>query len=111
VDRFSKEGWNVILIDLNKDKGEAKASSNTKLQFLLGDVTNKETWEKALNLAQNDYGRVDVVVNNAGTSTRDIAYHSECSLIARNDTTATRMIFSHPLHFAYAMPTHETAFA
>ncbi|KAJ5814495.1 hypothetical protein N7474_006272 [Penicillium riverlandense] len=65
VDRFSKEGWNVILMDLSKDKGEAKAKAKPKLQFLLWDVTNRETWKEALDWAQNDYGRVDVVVNNA----------------------------------------------
>ena len=66
VDRFSQEGWHVIILDINQDKGELKASRNHYLLFLLGDVTRQETWERALTVAREKFGRLDVVVNNAG---------------------------------------------
>jgi 3-oxoacyl-[acyl-carrier protein] reductase len=66
VDRFSKEGCKVLFIDLNKAKGEAKAEGNQNLHFIFGDVTLRETWEKALSIAQKEYGKIDVVINNAG---------------------------------------------
>lgn len=66
ADRFSSEGCTVILLDLNREKGEAKANRDTNLQFQYGDVTRRETWETALAVARERYGRVDVVINNAG---------------------------------------------
>lgn len=66
VDRFSKEGCKVIFLDVNRVKGEAKAKSDQNLHFIFGDVALRETWEQALSVAQTEYGRIDVVVNNAG---------------------------------------------
>lgn len=66
MDRFSHEGCKVIIIDLDRAKGEKKQRADSNLHFLPGDVTRPETWESALALAQTTYGRVDVVVNNAG---------------------------------------------
>ena len=68
VDRFSTEGFQVIFIDLSQEKGEDKARSNEHLHFISGDVTLKETWEQALRVGEEMFGRVDVVVNNAGKS-------------------------------------------
>lgn len=66
ADRFSNEGCRVIMLDLNKQKGEEKAASDPNLHFLLGDVTRQETWEQALAVARERFSRLDVVVNNAG---------------------------------------------
>lgn len=66
VDRFSQEGWKVILIDLNKSGGEAKAQGDPNLQYVFGDVSKQETWEAVLEIIRNDYQRVDLIVNNAG---------------------------------------------
>ncbi|KAJ5824764.1 Short-chain dehydrogenase/reductase SDR [Penicillium robsamsonii] len=66
ADRFSREGCKVIILDLNQEKGESKQRADSNITFLPGDVTRPETWEKALDLAQTTYGRIDVVVNNAG---------------------------------------------
>lgn len=66
VDRFSKEGCKVIILDINKVKAEAKTKSDPNLHFVFGSVSHRETWEQALSLAQTLYGRIDVVINNAG---------------------------------------------
>ena len=66
MDRFSREGCKVIILDLDQVKGENKQRADQNIEFLLGDVTRQETWQNALALAQTTYGRVDVVVNNAG---------------------------------------------
>lgn len=67
VDKFSQEDWKVIIIDLNRSGGEAKARGDPNLQFVFGDVSKQETWETVLDIIRKDYGRVDVIVNNAGT--------------------------------------------
>lgn len=66
TDRFHQEGYEVIILDINKGKGEQKASDGPNIHFLLGDVTQQDTWEQALALARDRFGRLDVVVNNAG---------------------------------------------
>jgi NAD(P)-dependent dehydrogenase (short-subunit alcohol dehydrogenase family) len=35
------------------------------------DVTKKEDWEKLVKFADEKFGRLDVVVNNAGTTYRN----------------------------------------
>lgn len=66
VDRFHQEKSKVIFIDLNNAKGQAKVADKPELVFLHGDVTRRETWDEVLNLAVSRFGRLDVVINNAG---------------------------------------------
>jgi NAD(P)-dependent dehydrogenase (short-subunit alcohol dehydrogenase family) len=81
VDRYSAEGWKVIIIDLHPGRGEAKAAADSNVDFVCGDVTLRDTWEKALAVA-NGYGRIDLVVNNAGIGhdPRVSPYFSLCTL-------------------------------
>ena len=67
VDRFSREGYKVIFIDLNKAKGEKRAHSDGNIHFICGDVSCRETWEEVLEYSRRRFGRLDIVVNNAGT--------------------------------------------
>jgi NAD(P)-dependent dehydrogenase (short-subunit alcohol dehydrogenase family) len=57
---------------VNQAKGESKQRADSNITFLPGDVTRPETWKMALALAQTNYGRVDVVVNNAGENIQSI---------------------------------------
>lgn len=76
TDRFHQESYQVIIIDINKEKGEQKASGSPNIHFLFGDVTQQDTWEQALALARDRFGRLDIVVNNAGIT----GAQSVCSL-------------------------------
>ncbi|BCS21827.1 putative secondary metabolism biosynthetic enzyme [Aspergillus puulaauensis] len=77
ADRFSNEGCRVIMLDLNKQKGEEKAASDPNLHFLLGDVIRQETWDQALAVARERFGRLDVVVNNAGITGSQSLVHTK----------------------------------
>lgn len=77
ADRFSQEGCTVILLDMNREKGESKASRHANMHFLYGDVTQRETWEEASAVAREKYGRVDVVVNNAGVTGNQELLHAK----------------------------------
>lgn len=70
--RFLSEGCRVIIGDLNMDTASetiAKAkSSNENGIALVMDVTKQEDWKKAVDKANEKFGRLDVVVNNAGWS-------------------------------------------
>lgn len=66
VERFTSEGYTVVVVDINKVQGEAQAAKDGNLRYIHGDVTLRETWEHVLSVTRIEYGRLDVVVNNAG---------------------------------------------
>ena len=68
--RFAKEGAHVVVNDINPSTGKATVDEirkkNGKAEFIQGDVGQPECAEKMVELAVNTYGRLDVLVNNAG---------------------------------------------
>jgi NAD(P)-dependent dehydrogenase (short-subunit alcohol dehydrogenase family) len=62
---FAKMGWNVIATQRNPENEiDFKELPNVKLYSL--DVTNLESIKQTISQAQENYGKIDVVVNNAG---------------------------------------------
>lgn len=64
---FFAEGAQVILSDINDELGQEvtnKISANSKYIHL--DVSQESDWQSASILIENKYGRLDIVVNNAG---------------------------------------------
>ena len=69
VKRFAQEGAKVLIADINEEG--AKRVSKTmpdSVSFLRTNVAEQGDWEKLLDTAQSRYGRMDCLVNNAGTS-------------------------------------------
>jgi NAD(P)-dependent dehydrogenase (short-subunit alcohol dehydrogenase family) len=65
VIEFAKMRWNVIATQRNPENEiDFKSLPNVKLYPL--DVTNLESIKQTISQAQKDYGKIDVVVNNAG---------------------------------------------
>lgn len=65
VVEFSKAGWNVVATMRNPDDGQGfKSLSNVKVMQL--DVTDMESIRQVFNNTVGAFGRIDVVVNNAG---------------------------------------------
>ena len=67
---FVKQGANVIIADFVEEVGQ-KTAGELKCEFVRVDVTKKEDWEKLVKFADEKFGRLDVVVNNAGTTYRN----------------------------------------
>ena len=68
VRRFAQEGAQVLITDVLEDSGAALASElGDKTQFLRHDVTSREDWAAAVTRAQEHFGKLDCLVNNAGT--------------------------------------------
>jgi len=69
---FAKEGATVIVNDLQLDKGEETAeeirSAGGKALFLPADVTNPDSVKPMVDRIIAEYGRIDVLFNNAGIS-------------------------------------------
>ncbi|MCJ1362075.1 hypothetical protein MMC16_001177 [Acarospora aff. strigata] len=67
--RFASEGANVLITDINSSGGERVAASQpSAIHFLKADVSSAEDWKSVVETCVRDFGRVDVLVNNAGTS-------------------------------------------
>jgi NAD(P)-dependent dehydrogenase (short-subunit alcohol dehydrogenase family) len=71
---FAKEGAKVTIGDVLEDEGrkleaEINATGGEAL-FVRLDVTHEADWQKAVEATVNRFGKLDVLVNNAGISGR-----------------------------------------
>jgi NAD(P)-dependent dehydrogenase (short-subunit alcohol dehydrogenase family) len=70
--RFAEEGATVIVNDLDAAKGEETVqyirSAGGSAVFLQADVTNPESVKAMVDRALEQFGRIDVLFNNAGIS-------------------------------------------
>jgi len=69
---FAREGAHVVLADVFAEGGEAVAAEITDTggdaRFVRTDVTSDDDWARLLATTREAYGRLDVLVNNAGLS-------------------------------------------
>jgi NAD(P)-dependent dehydrogenase (short-subunit alcohol dehydrogenase family) len=69
VHRFLAEGASVVVGDLNAEAGQkmvADAGGTSALRFLKTDVSEEAEVEALLRSAAEQFGRLDIVFNNAG---------------------------------------------
>ncbi|MEV0384244.1 glucose 1-dehydrogenase [Nonomuraea sp. NPDC050643] len=62
---FLEEGARVVFGDVLDEEGKALAEE-TGATYVRHDVTSVEEWERAVATATDAYGKLDVLVNNAG---------------------------------------------
>jgi 3(or 17)beta-hydroxysteroid dehydrogenase len=66
---FAKEGAKVVVADVLETEGRRVADSlGGAGRFVHLDVTSEPAWQKAIEAARKDFGKLDVLVNNAGIS-------------------------------------------
>lgn len=64
---FIEEGAKVVLTDLNEEKGQQTAAElGDNAIFVKQNVTSEEDWKSVVDKAVEAFGKVDVLVNNAG---------------------------------------------
>ncbi len=72
---YAREGANVVVNDLNGASAERVASeialAGGKAIAVAGDVTRSADWRTLRAAALEDFGSVQIVVNNAGTTHRN----------------------------------------
>lgn len=67
VRRFCEEGARVVIADIQEDKGKALAEELGQVaRFARVDVTEEDDVAAAIAVAVQDFGRLDVMYNNAG---------------------------------------------
>ena len=71
---FAKEGAKVVLADIDVVRGEKTAAQiredGWEALFVPLDVTKEQDWIGAIGATVSNFGKLDVLVNNAGTSAR-----------------------------------------
>lgn len=76
--RFAKEGAGVVVADISEAGGRRVAgeisTDGGKAVFVRADVTRGDDWAALVGSAQSAFGRLDIVVNNAGWTHRRKAY-------------------------------------
>ncbi|HSG89738.1 MAG TPA: glucose 1-dehydrogenase [Pseudomonadales bacterium] len=69
---FAREGARVVVADLLEVEGrqvaDKIAAGGGQARFVTLDVTSEAGWEQAVETAVSAFGRLDVLVNNAGIS-------------------------------------------
>lgn len=71
---FASEGAHVIVADIAVEAGERVVSEITAKKYTGSaifanlNVVQRNSWESALALAKDKFGKLDIVVNNAGTT-------------------------------------------
>ncbi|WP_235946245.1 glucose 1-dehydrogenase [Saccharibacillus alkalitolerans] len=72
--RFAQEGANVVLTDISDTRKDDAVSqveaAGGKAVFLKHDVTLEEDWQRVFKEAEEAFGRVDILLNNAGIGLR-----------------------------------------
>src|SRR5579863_362732 len=63
VDRFLSEGYNVVATSRDTNR---KLTASRSLVLLDGDIGKQQTAADAVEAAINNFGNIDVLVNNAG---------------------------------------------
>jgi 3(or 17)beta-hydroxysteroid dehydrogenase len=67
---LAREGASVVVTDIKDGEGEAVAKSirdaGSKSLYLHHDVSREEEWENVIARTVKEFGRLDVLINNAG---------------------------------------------
>ena len=70
--RFAKEGAKVVIADTLEEEGRAVAAdigrANGTAEFMKLDVTNEADWKAVVDATVQKFGKLDIMVNNAGIS-------------------------------------------
>ena len=73
--RYAQEGAKVVVNDINAEGGERIAreivANGGTARFCMGDVTKDADVAKLVAFALSEFGDLDIVVNNAGTTHRN----------------------------------------
>jgi NAD(P)-dependent dehydrogenase (short-subunit alcohol dehydrogenase family) len=71
--RFAEEGAKVAVADMDAIGGErvANATHPHSMFFIKTNVANEGDWETLMENTLAKWGRVDILINNAGTSYRN----------------------------------------
>ena len=69
VQKFAKEGYNVVLNYSKSEEAAFKISNEfNNVKVLKADVSNKKEVMNMIQFAENEFKKIDILINNAGIS-------------------------------------------
>src|SRR3979409_1312838 len=71
--RFAAEGAKVVVNDINPEGGR-RVAADVGGEFIQADVTRSADWGRLGQGALSSFGKLDIVVNNAGWTHRNKPY-------------------------------------
>ena len=82
AEMLAKEGASVVVADMRTSEGEQVVarieSAGRRAQFVYLNVTDRNSWEECISRGIDTFGKIDVLVNNAGiTATGNILTTNE----------------------------------
>ncbi|MCB9186556.1 MAG: SDR family oxidoreductase [Flavobacteriales bacterium] len=85
AERFGREGGRICITGRNAQNLEAAAeelrAKKIEVLSVQGDVAKEEDCVRMINQTLNTYGRIDVLINNAGVSMRAFFLHLDLNVI------------------------------
>ncbi|NMA13677.1 MAG: D-threitol dehydrogenase [Clostridia bacterium] len=73
---FAQKGADLVLVDFDKEVDHILKQIeklDRRAVFVQGDITKPETLQKILNVGLKEYGKIEILINNAGISRLDDA--------------------------------------
>jgi dehydrogenase/reductase SDR family member 7B len=104
---FAAKGYNLVIAARNKEKlqqvaGECKDKYQSDCRICVADLSNEMACKEVIDTAISAFGKIDVLINNAGISMRAIFADTELSVIHKlMDINFWAMVYC--TH--YALPT------
>ena len=90
---FASEGAKLMLTDISSTKLELLVEELQKdgasVHAMEHDVESESAWQQAMAIVKQEFGRLDVLVNNAGTNSRRGVF--DCDLLAWSKTLAVNL--------------------
>ncbi|MEQ9368296.1 MAG: SDR family NAD(P)-dependent oxidoreductase [Coleofasciculus chthonoplastes F3-SA18-01] len=91
---FLEQGMNVAIAELDSEAGTATAAEFQPLgsiQFTQTDISQEDSVKQAIQATQNQWGRIDVLVNNAAIANPENPPITELSLDDWNHKLTTNL--------------------
>ena len=92
--RFLQEGLSVIIAEIDEEAGketEAELKPLGSLRFIHTDVSDEKSVKNLIQEADNSFGRIDVLINNAARADLDNLPITELSLESWNNTLSINL--------------------
>jgi len=93
VNRLAQHGARVVLTDVEPELGKEAAAAIKGVTYRNLDVTSQEQWEDAIQGLREEYGRLDVLVNNAGISPAANIEQTDVDMWRRVQTINVESVF------------------
>ncbi len=85
AEKFAEGGANLVLTDVDEDRLNALGKDlPCQSASIAGDVTNERLFKKAIKLAGDKFGGLDIAINNAGIAQSFVKLHQVPAAEARS---------------------------